>query len=80
MGARLAGNYVIKPGRVGFGMGCRNDLNPVAASENRTQRRTFSIYFRRHATVADIRMHRIGEIDRCGVFGSASILPCGVNT
>ena len=77
MRARLAGNDVIEPGRIGFCMGCSHDFHPVAAPENGAQRRILAIYFCRHAAVADIGMHCVGEIHRGGVLRQRQYLALG---
>ena len=69
MRSRLARSDIIEPGGIGFRMRCGNDFHPVTAPELGAQWRILAIYLRRHATVADVGMHRVGEIHGSGFLG-----------
>ena len=78
--ARLAGDDVIEPGRVGLRVRRGDDLDAVAVLQLGAQRHQLVVDLRRDAAVADVGMHRIGEVDAVAPRGSAMILPLGVNT
>ena len=63
---RLGGDDEIEPQRVGLGVRGRDDLDAVAVFQLGAQRHQLLVDLDRHAAVADIGVHRVGEVDRGG--------------
>ena len=66
MRARLAGAHVLQPGRVGLGVRGGDDLDAVAVAQLGAQRHQLAVDLRRDAAVADVGVHRVGEVHRGG--------------
>ena len=62
--ARLAGAHVREPGRVGLGVRGGDDLDAVAVAQLGAQRHQLAVDLGRDAAVADVGVHRVGEVDR----------------
>jgi hypothetical protein len=57
-----------------------DDLDLIAVLQLGAQRHEVAIHTARHAAIADVGMHGVGEVHRVEPRGSDRILPCGVNT
>jgi hypothetical protein len=75
--ARLAGARVGQPGRVGVGVGGGDDLDLVAIAQLAAQRHQVAVDAAGHAAVADVGMHRVGEVDRGRALGHREDLALG---
>ena len=64
--ARLAGADEVEPRRIGARRRRRHDLDLIAVLELGSQRHQLVVDPRRSAMVADVGVHRVGEIDRGG--------------
>ena len=64
--ARLAGDDIVEPGRVGLGVGGGDDFHAVAVFELGAQRHQFVVDLDGDAAVADIGVHGVGKIHRGG--------------
>ena len=60
---RLAGNRIRQPCRVRTGGEGSNDLDAIAVAQLRAQGHRFEIDAAGDAAIADVSMHRVGEID-----------------
>ena len=69
MCARLAGDDEIQPRRVRPSPRCGDDLHRRAAFQRLRQRRQATVDAAGDAGVADIGVHRVGEVDRGGTLG-----------
>ena len=61
--ARLRRHHEIHPGGIGHRALRSDDLDRLPVAQNRAQRRQAPVDLRGHATVADVGVHGIGEID-----------------
>ena len=62
----FGGGDEIQPQRIGLGVRGGDDFHAVAVFKRLPQRHQLLIDFDRHAAVADVGMHGIGEIYRSG--------------
>jgi len=62
--ARLAGDDIGQPGRVGARRQRGDDLDAIAVLQFGAQGHRLEVDAAGNAAVADVGMHRIGEIDR----------------
>ncbi len=66
-GARLAGDHEFQPLRFRRGRACGDDLHRLPRHQLGAQWHQFLVHARGHRHVADIGMHGVGEIERCGI-------------
>ena len=69
VGAGLAGDDKVEPGRIGGGVGGGDDLHRLPGLQRRGQRRQLAVHPGRHATVAHLGVHGVGEVHRSGAGG-----------
>ena len=60
----FAGAHVLQPAGVGLGVAGGDDLDAVAVAQFGAQRHQLAVDLGRHAAVADVGVHRVGEIHR----------------
>ena len=63
LAARPSGLDVVQPRRVRVGIGRRDDLDLIAVRQLGRERDQFMVDPRRHAAMADVGMHGVGEVD-----------------
>ncbi len=66
-GARLARDHELQPLRLGRGRLGGDDLHALAAGQLGAQRHQLPVHARGHRVVADVGVHRVGEIERGGI-------------
>ena len=69
LGARLGGHHEVEPGRVGAGARCRDDLHRLARMQRTAERIGVTVDPGADAGVADVGVHRVGEVHRGGAGG-----------